>query len=105
MSESDRGTTIIRQAGRAIVWDEAGQCDACLRDADIAYRGNEVVFAGRHHEGATDQAIDDCARPVMPGFIDIRSHLSSEPLRKGITDGTRSPRLLAPMAVPRFEGR
>ena len=43
------------------------------------------------YAGPADVEIDCAERLILPGFVNIHTHPSSEPLRKGITDETRSP--------------
>jgi len=91
MPDASEDRTIIRKAGWAIVWDEGRQDHAYLRDADIVFEGGTIRFVGQGYDGPAGRVIDGRGRMVMPGFVNIHSHPSSEPLRKGITDETRSP--------------
>ncbi len=82
-------TTVIRNADWLIAWD--GARHVYLRDADLAFTGAEIGFVGHRYDGPAETEIDGRALVVMPGFVNIHSHPTSEPLRKGITDETRSP--------------
>jgi 5-methylthioadenosine/S-adenosylhomocysteine deaminase len=84
-------TTIIRDAAWIVAWDEGAKCHAYLRDADVVFAGNTIVHVGRGYEGRVDVEVDGRQRLVMPGLVNIHAHPSGEPLRKGITDETRSP--------------
>lgn len=84
-------TTIIRNAAWVVAWDGAGQRHAYLRDSDVVFTGNTIVHVGRGYEGGVDEEVNGRERLVMPGLVNIHSHPSGEPLRKGITDETRSP--------------
>ena len=83
--------TIIRDAAWIVAWDEANLRHAYLRDSDIVFKGNTIVRVGRGYEGTVDVEVDGRERLVIPGLVNIHSHPSGEPLRKGITDETRSP--------------
>jgi 5-methylthioadenosine/S-adenosylhomocysteine deaminase len=91
MAGSPTGTTVIRNAAWVVAWDEAAGRHVYLRDADVALRGAALVHVGGRYEGTAAREIDGRARLVIPGLINIHTHPSSEPLRKGLTDETRSP--------------
>jgi 5-methylthioadenosine/S-adenosylhomocysteine deaminase len=84
-------TTVIRNADWVVAWDTATSSHCYRRDNDVAFTDGEIVFVGKHFVGAVDEEIDGRDRLVMPGLVNIHSHPGSEPLRKGITDETRSP--------------
>ncbi len=84
-------TTVIRNAAWLVAWDAAGARHVYLRDADLAFTGAEIGFVGHGYDGPAETEVDGRALVVMPGFVNIHSHPTSEPLRKGITDETRSP--------------
>ncbi|MFT6582280.1 MAG: cytosine/adenosine deaminase-related metal-dependent hydrolase [Alphaproteobacteria bacterium] len=82
-------TTVIRAADWMIVWD--GERHVFLRDGDLAFKDGVIVQAGGRFDGVGDVEISGAGRLVMPGLVNIHSHPTSEPLRKGVTDETRSP--------------
>ncbi|MBL6951368.1 MAG: amidohydrolase family protein [Alphaproteobacteria bacterium] len=84
-------TTVIRQAAWVVAWDQAKARHHYLRDVDVAFRDAEIIHVGGTYEGPVDSEISGRDLMVMPGLINIHSHPTSEPLRKGITDETRSP--------------
>ena len=85
------GTTVIRDAAWVVAWDPASAGHVYLRDADVAFTDDEIVHVGPAYEGSADAEVDGRERLVLPGLVNIHSHPSGEPLRKGITDETRSP--------------
>ena len=84
-------TTVIRNAGWAVAWDQAKAGHQYLRDVDVAFTGNQISHIGKAYEGPAQVEIAGRDLMVMPGLINVHSHPTSEPLRKGITDETRSP--------------
>lgn len=82
-------TTVIRNAAWAVVWD--GNQHAYANDTDVAFMDGTITFVGKAYGGQADREIDGRHRLVMPGMINIHTHPTSEPLRKGITDETLSP--------------
>ena len=84
-------TTVIRNADWVVAFDKAKGEHVYLRDADVAFEGNRITDVGKGYAGKADVEIDGRDRIVMPGMINVHSHPTSEPLRKGITDETRSP--------------
>lgn len=84
-------TTVIRDAAWVLGWDAKLAQHTYMRDVDVAFAGNRIVHVGKGFEGPADQEIEGRERLVMPGLVNVHSHPSSEPLRKGITDETRSP--------------
>jgi len=86
-----RPTTVIRNAAWIVAWDEPNARHVYLRDADLAFCGADISFVGKIYDGPAEREIDGRARMVMPGLVNIHTHPTSEPLRKGITDEIRSP--------------
>ena len=82
-------TTVIRNASWAVVWN--GDHHAYRKDVDIAFAGGAIIHIGPGYEGAASREVDGRDRLVAPGFVNIHTHPTSEPLRKGITDETLSP--------------
>src|SRR5581483_6735464 len=84
-------TTVFRNAAWVVAWDEARQAHVYRRGIDVAIRGSEIAFVGRSFAEAADVEVDCTRRLLLPGLVNIHTHPTSEPLRKGITDETRSP--------------
>ena len=61
------------------------------RNLDVLVRGQEIAFISKNCPEAADTIVDCSDRLLLPGLVNIHTHPSSEPLRKGITDETRSP--------------
>ena len=84
-------TTVIRNADWVIAWDEVAGRHVYRRNIDMAIGDAEITFVGKRYEGACDSEIDCAQRLLLPGLVNIHTHPTSEPLRKGITDESRSP--------------
>jgi cytosine/adenosine deaminase-related metal-dependent hydrolase len=82
--------TVIRNAAWVVAWDEANARHVYLNDADVAFEDAAIVHVGGRYEGAAAEEIDGRERLVIPGLVNIHTHPTSEPLRKGLTDETRS---------------
>src|SRR5690349_14090277 len=84
-------STVFRNAAWVVVWDEARGSHIYRRDVDVMIRGSEIVYLGKNCPETGQEEIDCSRRLLLPGLINIHTHPTSEPLRKGITDETRSP--------------
>src|SRR5262245_61228239 len=84
-------TTVFRNAAWVIAWDEARAGHVYRRDLDVAIRGSDIIFMGKGYAEAADIEVNCSERLLLPGLINIHSHPTTEPLRKGITDESRSP--------------
>ncbi len=84
-------TTVIRNAAWVVAWNPDIGRHHYLRDVDVAFTGNQISHVGGGYDGSADKEISGRDVMVMPGLVNIHSHPTSEPLRKGITDETRSP--------------
>ena len=83
---------IIRNAAWVVVWDEAAQSHVYRRDVDLTVEGDTVAAVGP--AGHADAVETNGRRfAVLPGFVDIHAHPSSEPMLKGLTDEVGSRQL------------
>ncbi|HEY2150830.1 MAG TPA: amidohydrolase family protein [Vicinamibacterales bacterium] len=69
-SVAERTKTI--HAGR--LWD--GRSDALQRDVDIVLEGNRITSVEPHRDGRPGTLIDASNETVIPGLIEIHTHLS-----------------------------
>jgi len=79
-------TTVIRKAAWLIAWDADTKTHTYLNNADLAFSGSRITFIGQDYPGRFDHEITGRGRMVMPGLINIHSHLSGGPLDKGTFD-------------------
>jgi 5-methylthioadenosine/S-adenosylhomocysteine deaminase len=92
-SDNKMKGTLIKNADYVIAWDEARQRHVYMPGADVAFEGGQITAVGRNLEpapGKTYETVDGAGMMVMPGLVDIHSHLAHEPINKGYTDETGS---------------
>src|SRR5258707_12285545 len=77
-------TTLVRGADWIIAWDEAEQSHVYLEGADLAFRDGEIVFVGKNYDGPAARVIACAGRMIVPGFVNVHSHPTSEPGNKGV---------------------
>lgn len=57
-----------------------------LRDGELVYQGNEIVFVGKDHTGPVDETIDARGKIVSPGFINTHMHMRSSVLDRSFLE-------------------
>lgn len=82
--------TWIKNADWVVAWDAEQQSHRYLRNADVVFDGDTIVFVGNNYNNFpsedTAETIDGRGLCVLPGLINIHSHPSSEPLYRGIRE-------------------
>ena len=87
-------TTCIRRVSWLIAWDPATDSHVHLRDADLVFTDDRIVHIGPRYEREVDTEIDGGSLMVMPGLVDIHTHLGNAPGRKGMLEEAGNPHLL-----------
>ena len=87
------GTTCIRKADWAVVWDRAAKTHRYARDVDVAFEEDRIVFVGADYSGECDAEIDGGALCIMPGLVNIHCHPTSQPLTRGVREEMGNPLL------------
>ncbi|MFX4219498.1 MAG: hypothetical protein ACMVO3_00135 [Thalassobaculum sp.] len=82
---------MIRNAAWIVAWDAKEGRHVYLKGGDVVFANGVVTQVGGRFAGEADVEMDGSERMVMPGLVNIHSHPTSEPLRKGVTDEIRSP--------------
>ncbi|MBJ3774611.1 amidohydrolase family protein [Acuticoccus mangrovi] len=82
---------VIEHVDWAVLWDAEAGRHVYRRDVDIAFDNGAIVFVGERYEGEAAARHSGRGRLLMPGFVDIHTHPTSEPLRRGLTDEILSP--------------
>ena len=73
---------------RWIVAHERGR-HALLRDGELVFEDNKILFVGKKFEGRTDKIINANGMLVAPGFIDTHVHSGHRASHRLITDTGR----------------
>ena len=84
-------TTCIKNAAWVVAWDGETGRHVYMRDVNVVFSGNSIIHVGRDYDGHVDITVDGTSKMVMPGFINIHTHPTSEPLLRGLTEETKSP--------------
>jgi len=84
-------TTVIRNVAWAVAWDSVREQHVYRRNIDVAFANGVITYLGPRYEGPVETELDGRERLLIPGLVNIHAHPSTEPLRKGLTDETRSP--------------
>ncbi len=64
-------TTTRVRARYVIAWD--GSSHRTLRDGEVVYRGDSIIFVGCGYEGPVDLEIDGGDAVLGPGFVDLNA--------------------------------
>lgn len=84
----------FRNADWIVAWDAENDRHGYLQNADIVIEDGQILYVGRCYQPRGDETVTEAAGlMIAPGFVDIHSHLSLEPINKGYTDETGSPGL------------
>lgn len=77
-------TTVIADADWVVGFDGVGH--RLIRGGSVAFQGNTITFVGPNYRGPCDRRIDARGRVVIPGLIDMHTHLALEARTKGFQD-------------------
>jgi cytosine/adenosine deaminase-related metal-dependent hydrolase len=77
-------TTLIKNAAWAIAWD--GKRHVYRKNIDVAFDNDAITHVGPGFTGAADATVDGRGLMVMPGLVNIHSHLGHEPAYRGIRE-------------------
>ena len=87
-------TTCIRDASWLVAWDRVAERHVYLRHADLVFTDDRIEQVGGRFAGEVDTEIDGRSLLVMPGLVDIHTHLGNAPGRKGMLEEAGNPHLL-----------
>jgi cytosine/adenosine deaminase-related metal-dependent hydrolase len=79
-------TTLIRNADWAIVWHGGGKRHVYRKGIDIAFDDDCITYVGAGFSGTADATVEGRGLMVMPGLVDVHSHLGHEPAYRGIRE-------------------
>ncbi|MEG9524259.1 MAG: amidohydrolase family protein [Hyphomicrobiales bacterium] len=78
--------TLIKRADWAIAWDGATSQHVYQRGIDVAFTEDRILYVGPDFTDTADQIFDGRDLMVMPGLVDVHSHLGHEPAYRGIRE-------------------
>lgn len=85
-------TVCFRGADWVIGWDSAAAGHRYHRNADVAFRGDTILFAGPgRFEGQCDEELPGSGLCLMPGLVDIHNHSSTMPAYRGVREELGNP--------------
>ena len=79
-------TTLIRNADWAIAWDASQKRHVYRKGIDVAFDETGITHVGPGFAGTADTTVDGRGLMVMPGLVNIHSHLGHEPAYRGIRE-------------------
>jgi cytosine/adenosine deaminase-related metal-dependent hydrolase len=79
-------TTLIRNADWVIAWDAGERRHVYRRGIDIAFTADRIAHVGSDFKGDADVTVDGRGLMVMPGLVNVHSHLGHEPVYRGIRE-------------------
>ena len=50
-----------------------GEDHEIIRDGEVVYDGNEIIYVGKNYDGEVDVTEDAGNAVIMPGFIDLNA--------------------------------
>src|SRR5471032_2853311 len=83
----------IRNARWVVAWDPHLKQHFFRNDIDVAFDGNRVVHVDPNYAGKADETIDGSGLCVMPGMVNVHTHLQSESLGRGLIEELGNPNL------------
>lgn len=85
-------TVCYRAADWVVGWDAAASRHIYHRQADLAFRGDTLLFSGPgRFEGHCDEEIPGAGLCLMPGLVDIHNHSATMPAYRGIREENGNP--------------
>src|SRR5258708_25842521 len=85
-------TTHVRHLDHAVAWDESEQRHVYLADADLVFRGSEILHVGPGYAGPADSVVEGAGFMAIPGLVNVHRHPFSEPAHQGPPEQAGSPK-------------
>jgi 5-methylthioadenosine/S-adenosylhomocysteine deaminase len=71
-------TITLLRGGWVAAWD--GSYHQVLERGEVAFQGDEILYAGPHFVGQADEVIDEPEWFICPGFINLHGHVGVDPM-------------------------
>jgi 5-methylthioadenosine/S-adenosylhomocysteine deaminase len=85
--------TCIRNAPWVVAWDADRRQHYFRNDVDVVFEDNVIVHLDPGYTGRVDHLIDGSAFCVMPGMVNVHTHLQSESIGRGLIEELGNPNL------------
>lgn len=81
--------TLIKNTSFIVAYN--GKQHYLLKNGELAYKGNQIIFVGKHYSDKANNIIDAKNGLVIPGLINFHCHMSLSPVEKGFFEDLASP--------------
>ena len=85
--------TCIRNASWLVAWDADQRQHYFRNDVDVAFEDNVIIHLDPGYAGHLDRLIDGSTLCVMPGMVNVHTHLQSESIGRGLIEELGNPNL------------
>ena len=85
--------TCIRNAPWVVAWDADRRQHYFRNDVDLVFEDNVIVHLDPGYAGHFDHLIDGSTLCVMPGMVNVHTHLQSESIGRGLIEELGNPNL------------
>ena len=83
----------IRKARWVVAWNSDLGQHHFRNDIDVVFDGNRLIHVGPDYSGPADRQIDGSSFCVMPGMVNVHTHLQSESIGRGLIEELGNPAL------------
>jgi 5-methylthioadenosine/S-adenosylhomocysteine deaminase len=83
----------IRKARWVVAWDAHLGQHYFRNDIDVVFDGNRLVHVDPAYAGKVDRELDGGGLCVMPGMVNVHTHLQSESIGRGLIEELGNPAL------------
>ncbi|NBW87197.1 MAG: N-ethylammeline chlorohydrolase, partial [Planctomycetia bacterium] len=83
----------IRGARWVVAWDPIQQQHFFRQNIDVVFEDDRLVHLDPDYTGPADTVIDGAALCLMPGMVNVHTHLQSESLGRGLIEELGNPSL------------
>ena len=81
--------TLLTNSSFVVGYQDNGH--VLIKNGELAYQGNKIVYVGKKFTGKADTVIDTHYGLVIPGLINLHCHVAASPVEKGFLEDVPSP--------------
>lgn len=85
--------TCIRNAAWVVAWDAHLGQHYFRNDIDVVFADDRIVHIGPSYDGPVDRTLDGSSVCVMPGMVNVHTHLKAENIGRGLIEELGNPNL------------